>query len=114
MSERKITASTARLIWPWHEVRDRCCGLAVTRRGSAAAAEEVEVRSAAPWLKPVMILEEKWPILVRHERAGEWLRVWVDLGRAARTIDAYARGLAEFLEVCEGPGLIRFGRRGRT
>jgi integrase/recombinase XerD len=53
----------------------------------------------------VMIIEEKWPILARHERAAEWLRVWVDLGRAARTIDAYARGLAEFLEVCEDAGV---------
>ena len=59
----------------------------------------------APWLKPVMIMEEKWPVLARHERAAEWLRVWTDLGRAARTIDAYARGLAEFLEVCEDAGV---------
>ena len=58
-----------------------------------------------PWLKPLMIIEEKWPVLARHERAAEWLRVWTDLGRAARTIDAYARGLAEFLEVCEGAGV---------
>jgi integrase len=28
-----------------------------------------------------MIMEEKWPVLVRHERAAEWLRVWTDLGR---------------------------------
>src|SRR5256885_16921244 len=52
-----------------------------------------------------MVPEEKWPVLVRHERAAEWLQVWTDLGRAARTIDAYARGLAEFLEVCEGAGV---------
>jgi hypothetical protein len=37
----------------------------------------------------------------RHERAAEWLRIWTDLGRAPRTIDAYAHGLAEFLLVCE-------------
>ncbi|PKW17320.1 site-specific integrase [Saccharopolyspora spinosa] len=61
-----------------------------------------------------MIVMEKWPVLGRHERAAEWLRIWTDLGRAAewlriwtdlgrapRTIDAYARGLAEFLESCE-------------
>ena len=46
-------------------------------------------------------LEDKWPVLGRHERAAGWLRVWTDLGRAPRTIDAYARGLAEFLQVCE-------------
>ncbi|MCH0561501.1 site-specific integrase [Streptomyces sp. MUM 16J] len=47
------------------------------------------------------VLEEKWPVLGRHERAAEWLQVWTDLGRAPRTIDAYARGLAEYLQVCE-------------
>ena len=44
-------------------------------------------------------------MLGRHERAAGWLRVWVDLGRAPRTIDAYARGLAEFLQVCEDHGI---------
>ncbi|WP_324199176.1 tyrosine-type recombinase/integrase [Nocardia amamiensis] len=44
-------------------------------------------------------------MLGRHERAAEWLRVWTDLGRAPRTIDAYARGLAEFLRVCEDQGV---------
>src|SRR6266487_3912726 len=52
-----------------------------------------------------MVPEEKWPVLVRHERAAEWLRVWTDLGRAARTIDAYARGLAEYLTMCEREGV---------
>jgi len=46
-------------------------------------------------------IEEKWPVLARHEHAAEWLRIWADLGRAPRTIDAYARGLAEYLQVCE-------------
>jgi len=41
----------------------------------------------------------------RHERAAEWLRIWADLGRAPRTIDAYSRGLAEYLEVCERDGV---------
>ncbi|WP_336874019.1 integrase [Rhodococcus qingshengii] len=31
--------------------------------------------------------------------------MWVDLGRAPRTIDAYARGLTEFLRVCEDHGI---------
>jgi integrase/recombinase XerD len=47
------------------------------------------------------VLEEKWPILGRHEHAARWLRMWADLGRASRTIDAYGLGLAEYLEVCE-------------
>jgi integrase/recombinase XerD len=47
----------------------------------------------------------KWPVLARHERAMEWLGIWIDLGRAPRTIDAYARGLAEYLQVCEREGI---------
>jgi hypothetical protein len=50
-------------------------------------------------------LEEKWPVLGRHERAAEWLEIWSNLGRAPRTIDAYARGLAEYLLVCERDGV---------
>jgi hypothetical protein len=47
------------------------------------------------------VLYARWPVLERHPRAASWLQAWIDLGRAARTIDAYARGLAEYLEVCE-------------
>ena len=47
----------------------------------------------------------RWPVLGRHDRALEWLRIWIDLGRAPRTIDAYARGLAEYLQVCEREGI---------
>ncbi len=50
-------------------------------------------------------MEDRWPVLGRHERAAEWLLVWVDLGRAPRTIDAYARGLAEYLQMCEQDGV---------
>jgi integrase/recombinase XerD len=50
-------------------------------------------------------LSGKWPVLGRHERAAEWLGIWADLGRAPRTIDAYARGLAEYLEACERDGV---------
>lgn len=52
-----------------------------------------------------MIITEKWPVLGRHERAAEWLRIWTDLGRAPRTIDAYARGLAEYLVMCDREGV---------
>ncbi|MEC3974499.1 tyrosine-type recombinase/integrase [Amycolatopsis sp. H20-H5] len=48
---------------------------------------------------------EKWPVLGRHPRAAEWLQIWTDLGRAPRTIDAYARGLGEYLLVCEREGI---------
>jgi site-specific recombinase XerD len=53
----------------------------------------------------MVVIEEKWPVLARHERAAEWLRIWTDLGRAPRTIDAYARGLAEYLQACERDGV---------
>jgi len=53
----------------------------------------------------MVVLEEKWPVLGRHMRAAEWLRVWADLGRARRTIDAYALGLAEYLQMCEREGV---------
>jgi hypothetical protein len=39
------------------------------------------------------------------ERAAEGLGIWADLGRAPRTIDAYSRGLAEYLELCERDGI---------
>ena len=51
------------------------------------------------------VLCEKWPVLGRCERAAEWLQIWSDLGRAPRTIDAYGRGLAEYLQVCERDGI---------
>ena len=51
------------------------------------------------------VLLGRWPVLGRHERAAEWLGIWADLGRAPRTIDAYARGLAEYLEACERDGI---------
>ena len=56
-------------------------------------------------LAPSMVVEEKWPVLARHQRAAEWLGIWTDLGRAPRTVDAYARGLAEYLQACERDGV---------
>jgi site-specific recombinase XerD len=56
-------------------------------------------------LSGTVVLTEKWPVFARHERARSWLQVWTDLGRAPRTIDAYARGLAEYLEMCERDGV---------
>ena len=45
-------------------------------------------------------LEERWPILAREPRALQWLAIRSDLGIAPRTLDAYSRGLAEFLVFC--------------
>ena len=50
-------------------------------------------------------LSGKWLVMGRHERAAEWLGIWADLGRAPWTIDAYARGLAEYPEACERDGV---------
>ena len=52
-----------------------------------------------------VMFEEKWPVLVRHEKAAEWLQAWSDLGRATHTIDAYGRSLAEYLLLCEREGI---------
>jgi integrase/recombinase XerD len=48
-----------------------------------------------------VLLREKWPVLGRHKQAAVWLQIWTDLGRAPRTIDGYARGLAGYLLMCE-------------
>ena len=53
----------------------------------------------------MMVLREKWPVIGRHEQAAVWPQIWTDLGRAPRTIDAYARGLAEYLLMCEREGV---------
>jgi integrase/recombinase XerD len=50
-------------------------------------------------------VESRWPVIGRRDRAAEWLRIWADLGRAPRTMDVYARGLAEYLQVCERVGI---------
>jgi hypothetical protein len=56
-------------------------------------------------LSGTVVLTEKWPVFARHERPAGWLQVWTDLGRAPRTINAYARGLAGYLEMCERDGI---------
>ena len=61
--------------------------------------------SGTMWSGMAEALVAKWPVFGRHEWAVEWLRIWIDMGRAPRTIDAYARGLAEYLQVCEREGI---------
>ncbi|MFD9138507.1 tyrosine-type recombinase/integrase [Streptomyces bottropensis] len=56
-------------------------------------------------MSSALIRVAKWPVLARHEHAAAWLQVWEDLGRAPRTMDAYARGLAEYLALCEREGV---------
>lgn len=49
-------------------------------------------------------LQERWPILAAVPPALAWLNMRVDLGLAPRTIDAYARGLSEYLAFCGDAG----------
>jgi integrase/recombinase XerD len=43
----------------------------------------------------------RWPMLAGCSEALEWLRVQADLGLARNTLEAYARGLADYLTVCD-------------
>jgi len=55
-----------------------------------------------PWLTRAT---RRWPTLARCPAALEWLGVQADLGLAARTLEAYARGLADYLVVCGREGI---------
>lgn len=52
-----------------------------------------------------MNLQQTWPILAAHPHAGEWLQMRADTGAAPRTIDAYGRGLSEYLAMCDREGV---------
>jgi integrase-like protein len=52
--------------------------------------------------------EAKWPVLGRHEQAALWLRVWADLGRVPRTMDAYS------LSRARGPLFLSESARNRA
>jgi hypothetical protein len=45
-------------------------------------------------------LEERWPVLAAEPTALAWLSIRSDLGLAPRTLDAYSRGLSEYLVFC--------------
>jgi integrase/recombinase XerD len=47
----------------------------------------------------------RWPVLARWPEATTWLRVQSDLGLAPRTLEAYARGLADYLTLCLREGI---------
>src|SRR5690242_33735 len=46
------------------------------------------------------LLDERWPALAAVPTALGWLTMRADLGLAPRTLDAYARGLSEYLAFC--------------
>jgi integrase/recombinase XerD len=50
-------------------------------------------------------LVERWPVLAEQPDAVEWLRVQAELGMSPRTIEAYGRGLADYLAVCVREGI---------
>lgn len=50
-------------------------------------------------------LLHRWPALEGQREAAAWLQVQSDLGLAARTLDAYARGLADYVAVCSAHGV---------
>jgi integrase/recombinase XerD len=52
-----------------------------------------------------MNVEQSWPVLAAHPRAAEWLQMRADTGAAPRTVDAYARGLSEYLQMCDRDGV---------
>ena len=43
---------------------------------------------------------ERWPVLAAEPAALAWLGIRSDLGLAPRTLDAYSRGLSEYLAFC--------------
>jgi site-specific recombinase XerD len=63
-----------------------------------------KVSCARPELTAVAITA-RWPALAQCREASTWLQVQADLGLAPRTIEAYARGLADYLGVCAHEGI---------
>ena len=53
-------------------------------------------------------LPERWPVLATVPSALAWLRLRADLGLAPRTLDAYARGLSEYLAFSAASGTDRW------
>jgi len=50
-------------------------------------------------------LAERWPVVASCPDALAWLEVQAHLGLAPRTIEAYARGLTDYLTVCTRAGI---------
>jgi integrase/recombinase XerD len=45
-------------------------------------------------------LRERWAMVAAVPEAADWLRIQADLGLSPRTIEAYARGLTDYLVMC--------------
>ena len=50
------------------------------------------------------VLVGRWPLLAGCPEAIAWLQLQTDLQLAPRTVEAYARGLADYLAVCQREG----------
>jgi integrase/recombinase XerD len=80
---------------------------------AGARSDEPEARSAARWRVPSSEtvadgtggVVGRWPALAECEDAIGWLSMLADLGRSARTVDAYGRALADFFGFCDRVGL---------
>jgi integrase/recombinase XerD len=57
-------------------------------------------------------LAQRWPAVGAYPEAISWLEIQANLGLAPRTIEAYARGLTDYLAVCARDGIdpMRAGR----
>lgn len=93
-------------------------GLVPDGRGSARS-DEPEARSDARWrvhasaegVAPGVL--GRWPALVKCPVAGQWLELQRDLGRSPRTVDAYARGVSDYVAFCSRAD-IDVGRASRA
>jgi len=47
----------------------------------------------------------RWPVLTTCPEAVNWLEIQANLGLAPRTIEAYARGLADYFAICDRDGV---------
>ena len=89
---------------------------------ASARSDESEERSEAGWCvraadggPPLVAASDRedrageivarWPVLAGCEYAPLWLLIQADLGRAPRTIDAYARAVVDYLKFCERAGV---------
>lgn len=52
-----------------------------------------------------LVFAARWPSLASCAQAAAWLRVQQDRGLAPRTVEAYARALADYLTVCQREGI---------
>src|SRR5258707_4400597 len=47
-----------------------------------------------------------YPVVADHERGRAWLQLQANLQLASKTIDAYGRGLDDFLRFCAAQGIV--------